>query len=74
MVRAILANPNVKVVPQSRDSLLRGMELYEDREDKGYSLTDCVSMNAMRAESLTQVLTNDHGFAQEGFVVLIQDR
>ena len=72
MVRAIIANPNVKVIPQSRDSFLRGLEFFESRGDKSYSLTDCISMNAMRAEDLTEVLTNDHHFEQEGFTVLMR--
>jgi predicted nucleic acid-binding protein len=71
MVREILANPNVKVLAQSRDSFLRGMGLYEQRPDKEYSLTDCISMNAMRSEAVTKVLTDDHHFKQEGFDVLM---
>lgn len=71
-VRAILDNPNVTVLPQSRDSFLAGMQLYEQRPDKKYSLTDCISMNAMKHESVNKILTNDHHFAQEGFVVLMQ--
>lgn len=71
MVKAILQNPNVRVLAQSRDSFLRGIEFYEGRADKEYSLTDCISMNAMKADSLTEVLTNDHHFEQEGFVVLM---
>lgn len=74
MVRAILANPNVKVVPQSRDSFLRGVDLYEQRLDKEYSLTDCISMNAMKSESVAEVLTNDRHFRQEGFEVLITEK
>ncbi len=72
MVRAILRNPNVTVVPQSRDSFLTGLELYEQRPDKEYSLIDCVSMNVMRAEEITDVLTNDHHFEQESFTVLMR--
>ena len=74
MVRAILANPNVRVVPQSRDSFLRGVELYEQRLDKEYSLTDCISMNAMRSHSVSEILTNDHHFGQEGFNFLITEK
>ena len=74
MVRAILANPNVKVLPQSRDSFLRGVDLYEQRLDKAYSLTDCISMNAMKSESVSEILTNDRHFRQEGFEVLIAER
>jgi len=70
MVRVILENPNVMVVPQTRDSFLKGLTLYENRSDKEYSLIDCISMNVMRAESLVEVLTHDHHFEQEGFTVL----
>lgn len=72
MVRGILENPNVKVIPQTRDSFLKGLDLYENRNDKEYSLTDCISMNVMRTESLVAALTNDHHFEQEGYNVLIK--
>lgn len=48
-VRAILHNTVVEVIPQTNDRFLAGLTLYEVRQDKGYSLTDCISMNAMRA-------------------------
>jgi predicted nucleic acid-binding protein len=69
-VRAILDNPNVKVVVQSRDSLLRALDRFSKRPDKDYSLTDCSSMNAMDAEGIRDVLTHDHHFGQEGYNVL----
>lgn len=72
MVRAILSNPNVRVVPQSRDSFLAGLKKYSERQDKDYSLTDCISMNVMEEQGINEVLTKDHHFKQEGFVVLIQ--
>jgi hypothetical protein len=43
------------------------LALYQSRLDKGYSLTDCISMQTMRREGLTEVLTNDRHFEQEGF-------
>jgi predicted nucleic acid-binding protein len=71
MVRAILNDPNVTVLPQTRRSFLDGVDLYSRRADKEYSLTDCISMNAMNAKSVSEILTNDNHFAQEGFTVLI---
>jgi predicted nucleic acid-binding protein len=65
--QGILSNPGVRVIPQSRSSLLSGMALYGARPDKRYSLTDCISMQMMRKEGLTEVLTNDRHFEQEGF-------
>ena len=69
-VRSILAADNVRVIPQSRQGFLDGLDLYEARPDKGYSLTDCRSMLAMRGLGLSEVLTNDHHFSQEGFPIL----
>ena len=59
---------------QSRESFLRGLELYEARLDKDYSLTDCISMNVMRAASIDEALTNDRHFSQEGFTVLMTQK
>lgn len=72
IIRAIINNPNVKVIPQTRDGFLKGLERYESRSDKDYSLTDCISMNVLESEGIREVLTNDHHFQQEGFTVLIQ--
>ena len=71
MVRSILTDEEVTVLPQTHETFLDGLDLYERRVDKGYSLTDCISMNACRQETITEVLTSDHHFAQEGFIVLI---
>jgi predicted nucleic acid-binding protein len=67
LVRTILNNPNIIVVPQTRESFLEGVNLYENRPDKGYSLTDCISMNIIKSQKLTEVLTKDKHFTQEGF-------
>jgi predicted nucleic acid-binding protein len=71
--RRILEDPGVRVVPQSRGSLLSGMALNEARPDKGYSLVDCISMQTMRKEGLAEALTNDRHFKQEGFRALFRD-
>lgn len=70
-VKAILDSPSAWVIAQSRDSFLRALERFSNRSDKDYSLTDCSSMNAMDAEQIKDVLTNDHHFKQEGYNVLI---
>src|SRR5262245_16222665 len=41
VVREILNDPDVRVVPQSREGFLHGLERFSKREDKSYSLTDC---------------------------------
>lgn len=71
MVRAVLASTDVQVIEQTRAGFESGLSRYEQRADKSYSLTDCISMNVMEAEGIREVLTNDHHFEQEGFTVLI---
>jgi predicted nucleic acid-binding protein len=70
IVEQILTNPNIEVVPQTHDNFLAGLTFYKARADKGYSLTDCVSMIAMRERDITEALTHDRHFGQEGFTVL----
>ncbi len=69
-MRHALHDPQWTVLSQSRASLLDALALYESRPDKEYSLTDCVSMQAMRREGLTDVLSNDRHFTQEGFHIV----
>jgi predicted nucleic acid-binding protein len=66
-VQSILDNPTVRVIPQTSGSFRTGLALYRARLDKGYSLTDCISMETMRSQGNTDVLTNDVHFDQEGF-------
>jgi predicted nucleic acid-binding protein len=66
----ILTSPDTEVVRHTHERLLSGLALYKTRADKGYSLTDCISMKTMRERNITEVLTHDQHFAQEGFIVL----
>lgn len=70
IIRQVLAHPDIEVVPQSRPSFLDALALYEARPDKDYSLTDCSSMVTMRSRGITEVLTRDVHFTQEGFSLL----
>jgi predicted nucleic acid-binding protein len=68
----IFAHANTIVLPQTQDAFNLGFELYKARPDKGYSLTDCISMVEMRKRNIVQVLTHDHHFSQEGFDLLLR--
>ena len=59
--------PRFRIVSQTAASFSAGLNLYRARLDKGYSLTDYISMETMRYEGITDVLTNDGHFEQEGF-------
>jgi len=70
LIHDLRSDPNVDVLPQTRADFDAAFALYEARTDKGYSLTDCRSMVAVRALGVSEVLTNDHHFTQEGFMIL----
>ena len=74
MVEAIMNNSRVTVIPQSRRAFSRSLAFYKARPDKGYSLTDCGSMLLMRERHLSEALTTDRHFEQEGFVALLRTR
>ncbi len=70
LVHDLRNNPNFDVLPQTRADFDAALALYENRPDKRYSLPDCRSMLAMRSLGLTEILTNDNHFTQEGFTIL----
>jgi predicted nucleic acid-binding protein len=70
-VQALLISSQVEVLMQSRETFLAGLQLYAARPDKEYSGVDAISMAVMKARGINEVLTHDHHFAQEGFVLLL---
>jgi predicted nucleic acid-binding protein len=70
LVHDVRTNSDVDVLPQTRADFDVALALYEARPDKEYSLTDCRSMVALTALGVSEVLTNDHHFTQEGFTIL----
>ncbi|BBC22908.1 type II toxin-antitoxin system VapC family toxin [Pseudanabaena sp. ABRG5-3] len=61
---------NIEIVAYTPELRRLGMDLYQNRPDKGYSMTDCISMVVMREMNITDVLTADRHFQQEGFTIL----
>ena len=45
--------------------------LQRRRLDKGYSLTDCMSMVLCHEQGISDVLKHDRHFEQEGFAILL---
>ncbi len=67
LVERMQADRSIQILPQTHEGFLAGCRLYQARLDKGYSLTDCISMEAVRRDGLSEVLTTDEHFNQEGF-------
>ena len=66
------ADDGIEVVELTTDVFTAGLDLYEMRPDKDYSLADCVCMQVMRQSGISEALTYDHHFEQEGFVALLR--
>jgi len=71
IARVLRTNPRTTILPATPEWVTRGLELYGQRLDKHWSLTDCISFEMMRDHGITDALTGDHHFAQAGFRALM---
>jgi uncharacterized protein len=51
----------------------QAVELFRQRSDKNWSLTDCLSFVVMSELQLTDALSTDRHFSQAGFRALLVD-
>jgi predicted nucleic acid-binding protein len=65
------ANPWLTVMGDSDALFDKGCELFADRQDKAWSLTDCISFSVMADEGIAEALTGDRHFEQAGFKALL---
>lgn len=66
------ANPLVTIIPLSQARFDQGTVLFDQRPDKAWSLTDCISFLIMQEHDLHEALTGDHHFEQAGFKALMK--
>jgi uncharacterized protein len=66
------SNPRVTIVPADQSLFNLGVELYNSRPDKEWSLTDCISFVVMQEQGITEALTGDRHFEQAGFTALLK--
>ena len=71
-VRDLCNDDRMDVIPASQDLFDRGLDLFAQRQDKDWSLTDCMSFVVMRERGIRDALTADRHFEQAGFNVLIK--
>ena len=69
-VEQIFKDEDTTVLLHNHEDFLKALGFYKLRLDKGYGLTDCASMNAMRELGIAEILSNDRHFEQEGFTKL----
>ena len=67
----LVANPDIETVWVDEALHREALALLIARQDKTYSLCDAVSFVLMRQRHLTEALTTDRHFEQEGFQRLL---
>lgn len=72
LVRDLRQDPRFTILPPDKISLDAGIQIYNRRKDKTWSLTDCISFVVMREKHLSEALTADHHFEQAGFVAILK--
>jgi predicted nucleic acid-binding protein len=63
----------IQVVAIEENLIESAVDLYRTREDKHWSLTDCLSFVVMTQRQIGEALTFDHHFRQAGFRTLLRE-
>ena len=72
MVQRIMADRMVSIEPCDAKLFSAAFDLYADRADKGWSVTDCGSFLIMQRLGIEAALTKDRHFGQAGFRALLR--
>ena len=59
------------IIPINQDLFKQAWELYCQRLDKEWGLTDCTSFVIMQQQKITKAFTSDKHFEQAGFIRLL---
>ncbi|MHB1155557.1 MAG: type II toxin-antitoxin system VapC family toxin [Phycisphaerales bacterium] len=65
------ADPQCRLIAPDADLFQAGVNLFRNRPDQDWSLTDCISFIVMRREGLADALTADRHFSQAGFSAML---
>ena len=72
LIASMQADPKVDVLPVDGALFDRSFRLFGNRQDKEWSLTDCISFVVMETRNITDALTPDEHFSQAGFNALMR--
>jgi predicted nucleic acid-binding protein len=61
----------VEIIPATSQLFNAGFNLFRQRQDKAWGLTDCMSFIVMQEHQLLEALTTDDDFIQAGFRALM---
>lgn len=72
LVATLRSSTRVKIIRLGSQLLEEGLQRMEQRPDKDWSLTDCISFLVMEDAGITDALTTDRHFEQAGFRALLR--
>ena len=70
-LQRVTTDPHTFLIVDHTPWFTRGIQLYGNRRDKSWSLTDCISFSVMTERGITDALTGDQHFVQAGFRALL---
>ena len=73
LMKSLYESPNITVIAQTSQQFQTALNLYEQRPDKAWSQTDCVSFKIMEEYKILEALAYDKHFAQAGFIPLMRN-
>lgn len=73
LIQNLRSNPNTRIIAQTSDQFEQGLRLYQQRKDKAWSHTDCVSFKIMEDMDISEALAYDKHFLQAGYKALMRD-
>ena len=62
---------SIQVIALDQELFQQGLQLYAERLDKDWGLTDCISFVVMQQQNLLSAFTSDKHFEQAGFTRLL---
>ncbi len=72
LLEALESDPSVEIVPLSEELYALAFQLFRNRPDKEWGLTDCISFVVMQQRNLADALTTDEHFQQAGYRALLR--
>lgn len=71
LISALETDINIEIISLSEELYKRAFQLYQERRDKEWGITDCISFVVMKDYDLVKSLTTDKHFQQAGFQALL---
>lgn len=72
-IKKLYQHPNTTIIPQTSIQFQTALAFYEQRPDKAWSQTDCVSFKIMEEQGIVEALAYDKHFVQAGYTALMRN-